>query len=660
MILYIAEKPSLGRAIADALPKPHKKDDGCIRLANGDVVSWCIGHLLEQAEPAAYDPAFKQWRLEHLPIVPDSWKLVAKKKTRKQLSVLRGLVKQASQIVHVGDPDREGQLLVDEVISFLKVTGRKRDNIQRCLINDLNLPAVRRALNSLRNNKEFVPLSTSALARSRADWLYGINMTRLCTIQGSKAGYQGVLSVGRVQTPILGLVVRRDLEIENFVAKPYYQVWAHLVTDSNERFRAKWQPAEACLPYQDEEGRVLSRSLAENVVKRITNQPGIITDSTCQNKRQAAPLPYNLSALQIDAAKRFSMSAKQVLDTCQSLYEKHKLITYPRSDSRYLPYEHLSQASQVTQAISAVCDKLALAVTKANLAQVSKTWNDKKIQAHHAIIPTTKKTDPNRLSRDESNLYKLIARQYLIQFYPDYRYQERRIELKIANGMFKAKARQTTDAGWKVLFEKSSREIKNPPQANKNTNNKTAIEDQNQNELQKNLPNLKKGDFVQCESAELLDKLSQPAKHFNDASLLAAMTGISRFIKDPEIKKILKETDGLGTDATRAGIIELLFKRQFLQRQGKNILSTKAGQKLIASLPELATIPDMTAQWESQLSSITLKQVSYQSFIGGLQKTLNELLGSVDPKAFAGLQGKGRPLTYKKRKQPKKRSHKTD
>jgi DNA topoisomerase-3 len=217
MKLYIAEKPSLGRAIAEALPKPHRKGDGCIYVGNGDCVSWCVGHLLEQAEPDAYDPQFKQWRLEHLPIVPETWQLKPKANSRKQLAVLRKLVKDADELVHAGDPDREGQLLVDQVIDYLKVRGPKRDSIQRCLINDLNTAAVTRALGQQRDNKEFIPLSTSALARSRADWLYGINMTRAYTLMGRKVGYPGVLSVGRVQTPVLGLVVRRDEEIERGV-----------------------------------------------------------------------------------------------------------------------------------------------------------------------------------------------------------------------------------------------------------------------------------------------------------------------------------------------------------------------------------------------------------------------------------------------------------
>ncbi|GAA3550822.1 DNA topoisomerase III [Zobellella aerophila] len=633
MILYIAEKPSLGRALADVLPKPHHKGDGFIRVANGDVVSWCIGHLLEQAQPDAYDPAYKQWRLEHLPISPREWKLEPKAKTRGQLGVLRKLLKEAHGIVHVGDPDREGQLLVDEVINYCAVPAAKRDQVQRCLISDLNPGAVSKALSRLRSNREFVPLSVSALARSRADWLYGINMSRLCTIQGQKMGYQGVLSVGRVQTPVLGLVVRRDLEIESFQAKPYYEVDALLQTERGEQFRARWQPSDACQPWQDEEGRVLSRALAENVLGRIAGQPGLVRALSSKRKQQAAPLPYNLSALQIDAARRYGLSAKQVLDSCQVLYERHRLITYPRSDCRYLPEEHFSQAPAVTAAIARLCPALAPAVAAADLGLRGKAWNDKKVEAHHAIIPTGKKTEGGRLSATELNIYQLIARQYLAQFYPAWEYDDKQVDIAIAGGLFIARARQQVGKGWKQLFEGSGR-----------------AEPEDAAELPTRLPELVEGEVVQCLRGELLDKLTQAPKYFTDATLLAAMTGIARFVTDPEVKKILRDTDGLGTEATRAGIIELLFKRQFLLRQGKQIRATEAGKKLIASLPAAATTPDMTARWEAQLDAISRKQAGYQDFMSALEQSLPELMQQVDPASFRGLQGGARPKVFRKRR----------
>ncbi len=633
MKLYIAEKPSLGRAIAEVLPKPHRKGDGFITVGNGDCVSWCVGHLLEQAEPDAYDAKFKKWQLEHLPIVPEKWQLKPKPTSSKQLAVLSRLVKEADELVHAGDPDREGQLLVDQVINYLGVNGAKRNTIQRCLINDLNPIAVTRALAQLRDNREFIPLSTSALARSRADWLYGINMTRAFTLQGRKVGYQGVLSVGRVQTPLLGLVVNRDAEIENFVSKPFFQVIANLLTKDGDRFKARWQPSEECLPWQDEEGRVLSRSLVENVAARITNQPAAVISSKVKKRLQAPPLPYNLSSLQIDAAKRFGMSAKAVLDTCQSLYERHKLLTYPRSDSRYLPVEHLKESSAVLAAIKNNSTALASAVSDADTSLVSKAWNDKKVQAHHAIIPTARKMDTSKLNQAERNVYELAARQYLIQFYPHHETQESQIELTIAGGIFIAKASEALKPGWKQLFPTKNEKTNEKKNEDKGAN-KTSQQDA---ALNSHLPVMKKGDICSSEAAEILSKETSPPKPFDDASLLAAMTGIARYVKDAEIRKVLKETDGLGTEATRASIIELLFTRAFLQRQGKTIRSTPAGKGLINSLPAMATTPDMTAQWETLLSAISLKEASYQAFMTPLEATLRDLITQSQVKLPTGL-----------------------
>jgi DNA topoisomerase-3 len=608
MKLYIAEKPSVGRAIADVLPKPHRKVDGCIYVGNGDCVSWCVGHLLEQAEPDAYDPRFKQWRLEHLPIVPGEWQLKPKANSRKQLAVLRALVKEADQLVHVGDPDREGQLLVDQVIDYLKVRGNKRGSIQRCLINDLNPAAVTRALGQLRDNKDFIPLSTSALARSRADWLYGINLTRAYTVMGRKVGYQGVLSVGRVQTPVLGLVVRRDEEIGRFVSKPFYQLIAHVVTHAAEHFKARWQPSEACLPWQDDEGRVLSRALADNVLSRITQQTANVTASSHKTKKQPPPLLYNLSSLQIDAARRFSMSAKQVLDTCQTLYERHKLLTYPRSDCRYLPVEHWADRNTVIDALANNCPPLTPAAQDADQTLKSAAWNNSKVEAHHAIVPTARKMDPSQLSQSERNVYELVARQYLAQFYPAHEYSDRQIDLEITGGSFVAKARASLKLGWKTLFPAKSDAFKG------------------ESVLNVSLPSLKKGDTCFCDKGEILKKETAPPKHFDDASLLAAMTGIARYVQDPELRKVLKETDGLGTEATRAGIIELLFTRQFLTRTGKQIRSTAAGKGLIHSLPEIAATPDMTARWETELDAISQRKGSYNGFMQPLLLTLHELI----------------------------------
>jgi len=637
MRLFIAEKPSLGRAIADVLPKPHRKGDGYIECGNGQVVTWCIGHLLEQAQPDVYDSRYARWNLADLPIVPEKWQLQPRASVTKQINVIKRLLGEASEIVHAGDPDREGQLLVDEVFNYLQLPAEKRRNVQRCLINDLNPQAVERAINRLRANSEFIPLSSSALARSRADWLYGINMTRAWTLLGQSAGYKGVLSVGRVQTPVLGLVVRRDEEIENFVAKDFFEVKAHIVTPKDERFTALWQPSEACEPHQDEEGRLLNRTLAEHVVKRITNQPAHVTRYNDKQESEPAPLPFSLSSLQIEAAKRFGLSAQNVLDICQKLYETHKLITYPRSDSRYLPEEHFAGRHSVMKAIGVHApDLLPQPVIDAD--RRNRCWDDKKVDAHHAIIPTARSSTVS-LHENEAKVYGLIARQYLMQFCPDAMFRKCEVELDIANGKFLAKARFLAQAGWRTLLGSKERDEENDGTP---------------------LPVVAKGDELLCEKGEVVERQTQPPRPFTDATLLSAMTGIARFVQDKDLKKILRATDGLGTEATRAGIIELLFKRGFLHKKGRSILSTDAGRALIHSLPEMAARPDMTAHWESVLTQISEKQCRYQDFMQPLVGTLYQLVDqarSTPVKQFRGLiaPGGGDKKKFTRRK-PGKRS----
>ncbi|PKH26870.1 DNA topoisomerase III [Enterobacterales bacterium CwR94] len=619
MRLFIAEKPSLARAIADVLPKPHRRGDGYIQCGNDQMVTWCVGHLLEQVEPDKYDPRYARWNLADLPIIPEKWQLQPRPSVAKQLNVIKDLLGRATEVVHAGDPDREGQLLVDEVLEYLSLAADKRDNVMRCLINDLNPQAVERAIGRLRANREFIPLCVSALARSRADWLYGINMTRAWTLLGRRAGYDGVLSVGRVQTPVLGLVVRRDEDIENFVAKAFYEVKAHIVTPANERFVATWQPSESCEPYQDEEGRLLHRPLASHVVTRIEGQPAWVTSYQDKRENDTAPLPWSLSTLQIEAAKRYGLSAQKVLDVCQRLYETHKLITYPRSDSRYLPDEHYAGRHAVLNAIAAHQPGLTTP-GDFDADRKNRCWDDKKVDAHHAIIPTARSSAVN-LTPDEDKIYELVARQYLMQFCPDAVFRKCVIELDIAGGKFVAKARFLAEAGWRALLGSKERDEENDGTP---------------------LPIVAKGDELLCEKGEVLEKQTQPPRPFTDATLLSAMTGIARFVQDKELKKVLRATDGLGTEATRAGIIELLFRRSFLYKKGRYIHSSDAGRALIHSLPDIAAHPDMTAHWESTLTRISEKACRYQDFMHPLVETLQGIIhqARIQPaiQAFRGVQ----------------------
>ncbi|ATM85994.1 DNA topoisomerase III [Yersinia frederiksenii] len=637
MRLFIAEKPSLARAIADILPKPHRRGDGFIACGNDQMVTWCVGHLLEQAQPDAYDSRYARWSLADLPIIPEKWQLQPRPSVSKQLNVIKQLLLQADEVVHAGDPDREGQLLVDEVLDYLELVAEKRQNVRRCLINDLNPQAVERAVERLRDNREFIPLCVSALARARADWLYGINMTRAYTILGRNAGYDGVLSVGRVQTPVLGLVVRRDEEIEDFVSKDFFEVKAHIVTPADERFVAQWQPSDSCESYQDEEGRLLHRPLAEHVVNRITGQPAFVTSYNDKRESEIAPLPFSLSTLQIEAAKRFGLSAQQVLDICQRLYETHKLITYPRSDCRYLPEEHFAGRHSVLNAISIhQADLLPLEVMDSD--RRNRCWDDKKVDAHHAIIPTARASHVN-LTIDEGKVYRLVAQQYLMQFCLDAQFRKCVIELDIAGGKFIAKARFLAEAGWRTLLGSKERDEENEGAP---------------------LPVVEKGAELLCERGEVVERQTQPPRPFTDASLLSAMTGIARFVQDKELKKVLRATDGLGTEATRAGIIELLFKRTFLFKKGRYIHASPAGRALIHALPDIAARPDMTAHWESTLTQISEKNCRYQDFMQPLVATLQDLISQAkqnqnrSSQVFRGLPAAPSGATKKRKKTPSK------
>lgn len=618
MQLYIAEKPSLGRAIADALPGPVQKGPGWLRCGEGAesvTVSWCIGHLLEPAEPASYDPRWKTWRMEDLPVFPERWRLMPRDSVRKQLGVLESLIRKAEVIYHAGDPDREGQLLVDEVLRYFGV----HCPVHRVLINDLNRDAVSRALASPRDNTEFRRLSHSALARQRADWLYGINLTRYYTLSYRQQGAEGVYSVGRVQTPVLGLVVHRDDTIANFEPKPWYRITitAQPVGDDGQQsFEARWLPSESVRDHLDDEDRLLSREVADDIAQAVKGRPGRVTAARFRDRPEPPPLPLSLSALQIEAGKALGMGAKDVLDTAQNLYEKHQLITYPRSDCRYLPEGHLDQAAGVARAIGRVDGTLSAPAVDLDLNRRSKAWNDSKVDAHHAIIPTLRARPAGRLTPAEQNIYNLVARYYLMQFMPDAVHREGRLDLIVGEHAFRATETALLEPGWKSLEPKQ-----------RSTTSSDA-------RPKKPLPRLASDDDITCTDSSVRERMTQPPQHFTDATLLAAMTNIARFVSDAELRKTLRETDGLGTEATRATIIETLFRRDYLYREGRNIRAAEKGRTLIHSLPEPISQPDMTALWEATLEEIRAGKGDPRQFLEKLKLQINGFLDQ--PAATAG------------------------
>ena len=608
--LFIAEKPSLGRAIAQGLGKC-TAGDGCIYAGN-DVVTWCFGHILEQCSPEEYDEKYAKWRIEDLPILPSAWKMKVKQSAAKQYKIIRALVKDADEIVHAGDPDREGQLLVDEVLSELGVLRTKP--IRRILLNALDEKSVADALRSLRSNDEFVGLRNSALARSRADWLIGMNLSRIYTIRAREAGYTNTVSVGRVQTPTMGLVIRREIEIQQFRPVTFFTpriLWQH----ENGSFLTKWKPRE--LDGVDGEGRIIEKNVAERIVIEVKNSPAKISSVEQKKGTVAQRLPYSLSALQIDAGKVFGYSPQDVLDAQQSLYEK-KYTSYPRSDCDYLPENQLADKDTILEKLAALSAPFSTFAEKADRSIKSRAWNDKKISAHHAIIPTTVRPDYAALSEKEKNLYGLIARAYIAQFYPAQDFLSTKIDVSVGEEIFTASGKVILQDGWKALYQKQ-------------TDDKAKDD---ADEVQ-NLPSLREEDSVTYQDGKIQEGVTKPPPRFTPATLLKAMKEIHKYVKDKELKETLKECSGIGTEATRAEVIEIIQKRGYVRLSKNFFVPDEIGISLCQILPEQIIFPDITARWENDLDAISRGSMSVKDFSAQQEVYVRELLENAKTSAIA-------------------------
>ena len=582
MRLFIAEKPSLGKAIAAQLPGQKKACRTHIECGNGVTVTWAFGHLFEQADPDAYLPdtvptngkGKKRWRLEDLPIIPQEWQKVPKAEAREQLSAIRKLLKEASEVVNAGDPDREGQLLVDEILEAMHWKGPTK----RIWLAALDPASVQKALTDLKDNKLYMPLRDAAEARARADWLVGMNLTRCYTL---KSNGSGVVSVGRVQTPTLALVVRRDTEIDGFTPTTFY-VPQVTFRHANGDYKAVWKaPADA--PGIDAEGRLVNLPAAQAIISAADHQAGTIKTFDTEDAAEPPPLPFTLSRLQATASAKHGLSAKDTLDAAQALYEVHKLTSYPRTDCAYLPESQLSDARVVMAAVACVNPSMAGVVRGADLSLRSAAWNDGKIAAHHGIIPTSHdQVSVDALSEAERHVYDLIVRAYLAQFYPPHRFTKTTTVTICGGHKWEAKGRVQLAAGWRAVMGGQDK-----PDAEVQT-----------------LPLMKVGDNVDWQDGRVDHRQTKPPTRFTDGTLIAAMSSVHKLVTDPKIKARLKETSGLGTEATRANIIEVLVKRGFVERKGKTVLSTPAGRILIAALPPALTDPGVTGLWEDFLSEI--------------------------------------------------------
>lgn len=590
MRLFLCEKPSQAKDIAQVLGAT-RRSDGCW-LGSGVTVTWCIGHLLETAPPDSYDARYKRWVLADLPIVPERWKMQVKSKTASQYKAVKRLLGEASELVIATDADREGEMIARELVEHC----RYRGPIQRLWLSALDDASIRKALAGLRAGADTFNLYQSALGRSRADWLIGMNMSRLFTLLGRQSGYQGVLPVGRVQTPTLRLVVDRDRSIANFVPQPFWAIDVQLQGEGAS-FTAQWRAAD---DHCDDQNRCIDPDLAKQAAERMRNAgEAHLHALKVERMREAAPLPFDLGTLQEICSKKLGLGAQETLNIAQALYETHKLITYPRSDCGYLPLSQHSDVPGILAALMQADSGLEGLKPHLDAKRKSRAWNDAKVSAHHGIIPTAAARGLERLTGKPRAVYALIRARYLAQFLPAHEYDRTQADFDCAGEALRAVGKQIVEPGWKRALPEALAPRGRPdaPAA------------------AQTLPALQKGQGYPVVDVTLKDLWTQPPKPFTEGDLIKAMKNVAKLVEDPKLKQKLKDTTGIGTEATRAGIIQGLLDRGYLTRQGKALAATPAAFSLIDAVPRAIADPGTTAIWEQALDMVQIGEMSLDEFV---------------------------------------------
>ncbi|EBD1869596.1 DNA topoisomerase III, partial [Campylobacter coli] len=612
MKLFIAEKPELGRAIAEGLDGNYKSGEGYIQKGD-NIVTWAFGHILELAKPEEYDEKYKLWKLEDLPLPIKEFKYLPKKESKKQLKIICDLIHsdKITSIVNCGDADDEGQILVDEIIQYSKTS----KPVFRVLINDLTPKAVKEEIAKIKPNADFKGMSERGFARSQADWIVGINLTRAYTIMAQKNGYEGILSVGRVQTPILALIVNRDKEFENFKSINYYSLLGDFNINNN--------TIKARLKTED---KILDENLAKEIKESCENQNAKI-NLKIENKKEYPPLPYNLLVLQAECAKLFGFSPDKTLEITQILREKHKAITYNRSDCQYLPETMFEQAPNILNIIKENLnsnDEIQALIDSSDLTIKSKAFNDANISAHYGIIPTQNKIS-SQLTQDELVVYNLIAKRFIIQFFHPREYQTTTINLEVNQRIFTATQNKTTKSGFRSLWQNIDSE-------EEQENNENDIND---------LSILKNGDIAKCSLIQIEKKQTKPRPYYTMTTLLKDLNSVAKYVSDERIKKLLIEKDkdkkgesgGIGTPATRSNHIKTLIEREYIEvsKDKKQIIkSTKKGRDLIKLSPKSLITPDMTALWFEQQKMIEISELRREQFLEEITKEVISEIQRID------------------------------
>lgn len=623
--LYICEKKSLAEALAHELGSPLLKS-GYYEV-NDSYVAFLAGHILMLCMPADYDEKYKKYSAENLPIIPADWrkKILPGDRYKNILNTIKGLINQVEEIVNVGDPDREGHLLVQEVLDYLKC----KKPAKRLLINAMDSKSIKSALAAMEDNynTKYQNMYKAALARQRLDWMIGMNASPKYSL-----ALQKTLRIGRVKAPTTALVIRRNEMIDNFKSCKYYIISGVFRPNAELPFSASWQPAENQQGL-DSEGRLIDVTLARSIEQKVTRKNGFIKKIQKTLESESAPLPYSLSSLQSIAGKKYKINPKETLDTCQKLYEK-KLTTYPRSDCNFLPTSQFSDASVIINNLQLTGSKKLLDLAKeANASLKSKAFNDKKIESHHAIIPTVVRVDLDALSEQESIIYSLIAENYLLQFYPEYKYEKTLLLIDVENETFKAIGHVPVENGWKAHVKNTAA-------------NTSQTEDQADEDIKTLPPGLCENQEVTATKVLIVAKNTKPLQRFTQTTLLDAMKQSYKYTKDHELElgKTLKDIKGIGTEATRATLISQLLSSEMLieKAEGKNLYlyASDAAKEMIKFLPDNLTYPDETALMELELEKIVAGTLKLDDYMRKTEEYVKNLVLLPNPEPGPGISEK--------------------
>jgi len=578
--LIIAEKPSVARDLTDALPGTFENHESYYE-SEDTVITFAVGHLVELIAPEEYDERFKKWRMDDLPIIPDEFRLHARdKKAEKQLKVIHKLLQRddVDKVVNACDAGREGEL----IFAYIYETSGVDKPVERLWINSLTKTAIKEGFEHLRPGEQLRQLEAAARSRSEADWLVGMNATRAATIRG-RAWVGGVVSLGRVQTPTLALLVKREREIQAFVPEPYWLVHAEF----DPRYQGLW--------FEGDETRLKEAKRAEEIAAKVSGKDGTVESVERKEQSERAPLLYDLTSLQRDANRRFGFSARRTLQVAQSLYEDKKAITYPRTSSRWLSGDLVPQLKPTAATLQPIGEYAAAARYVLGLQQLplARVVNDSKVDDHHAIIPTDVEHEVSRFSPDERRIFDLIARRFLAVFHPPARYARTTVVTLVEEERFRSRGKVTLEAGWRGVYGLLSDADAQQQRQDEEGENESA-----------ELPPLEQGQTVKCASAEVEAKETKPPPRYTEATLLSAMETAGKLIDDEELREAMKES-GLGTPATRAETIETLIRREYIERAGKDLTPTPKGLQVITMLEEHPlTSPELTGNWEKRLTDI--------------------------------------------------------